>query len=60
MDESCKIRSIMQSLNQHISLNTQPKFTIQSSISSAWQDLSKAWHDFENGEIRYLTKFGAQ
>jgi hypothetical protein len=55
MDESCKIRSIMQSLNQHISLNTQPKFTIQSSVSSAWQDLSKAYQDFENGEIRNLT-----
>lgn len=39
MDESSKIKSNNQTLNQCIFLNIQPFFTIQSSLNSAWQDL---------------------
>ena len=49
-----------QPLNQHNSQNIQPFFMIQSSKWSAWKDLFKAHHDFENGGIRNLTKLEAQ
>ena len=49
-----------QTLNPWCSLNMQPNYTIQSSLKPAKQDLSKAYHDFANGEIRNLTKVEEQ
>ena len=60
MDESCKNIFICQTLWQHNFQNNQPFSMIQSLKWPPKQDLSKAYHDFGNREIRNLTKIEAQ
>lgn len=59
-DESSRNIFTCETSCQHNFQNTQPSSMIRSSKWSAWRDLYKACHDFGNGEIRKLTKFGAQ